>query len=76
MMDRIDRLILKAQPKRELWERLKADNSYMEKTCDELLDMMCPDTPGGYCAPPMRTGEWNQFMYAMIHAESTNGLAE
>lgn len=75
-MNRIDRLILKAMPVQDRWQRLKQDNPYMGKTCDELLDMLCPVTSGGYTAPPMRTPEWNQFMYAMLHAEETGELEE
>ena len=49
-MDKIDRLIMKAQPRWEPWQRLEQGNPYMEKTCEDLLNMMCPDTPGGYSA--------------------------
>lgn len=48
----------------------------MEKTCEELLDMMRPDTPEGYSAPPMRTREWERFIYALLHSSSTGGLKE
>lgn len=75
-VDKIDRLIMKAQPRREPWKRLEQDNPYMEKTCDELLNMMCPDKPEGYNASPERTREWEQFIYALIHSASTGGLEE
>lgn len=48
----------------------------MEKTCEELLNMMCPDTPGGYNAPPMRTREWERFIYALLHSSGTGELEE
>lgn len=75
-MDRIDRLILKVQSSIEPGECLAVDNPYLSKTCDELLDMMCPETIGGYCAPPMGTPEWEKFMYAINHGESVNALTE
>ena len=73
-MNRIDRLIIKAQPIREPWQRLEQDNPYMEKSCAELLDMMGPDTPGKCNAPLMRTREWEHFIYALIHFSSTGEL--
>ncbi|KJJ71711.1 hypothetical protein [Clostridium sp. FS41] len=75
-MNKIDRLIIKAQPSQEPWQRLEQDNPYMEKTCAELLDMMGPDTPGECNAPPMRTREWEHFIYALVHFSSTGGLEE
>ena len=75
-MDKIDRLIMKAQPRWEPWQRLEQGNPYMEKTCEDLLNMMCPDTPGGYSAPPMRTREWERFIYALLHSSSTGGPEE
>lgn len=38
--------------------------------------MMCPDAPGGYNAPPMRTREWERFIYALLHSSGTGGLEE
>lgn len=72
-MDRVDRLIAKAIPKPTLIERLQQNNPYIGKTSDELLDYMSADN---YRAPNMRTPEWNQFIYAVVHAESVGGLTE
>lgn len=72
-MDRIDRLIAKVVPKPSPIERLKEDNPYIDKSCDELLDYMSSDN---YRAPPMRTPEWDKFIFALMHAESNGGLTE
>lgn len=75
-MDRIDRLLKEVRSKLSYDDRLERDNPYMEKSFDELLDMMCPETPGGYCAPPRKTLEWNKFSYALMHVEGSGGLKE
>ena len=75
-MDRIDRLIIKAKPKPNILDKLKQDNPYLGKSCDELLDMMCPETPGGYTAPDKSSREWLKFTYALLHSQSNNGLKE
>ena len=68
-MDRLDKLILKAKPKLTPVQRLAVDNPYLGKTFDELLDMMCSETPGGYQAPEMRTPEWQKYMYALVNSK-------
>ena len=75
-MDRLDRLILKAMPKLTPVQLLAVDNPYLGKSREELLDMMCSVSPGGYQAPEMRTPEWEKFMYALIHSESETQLEE
>lgn len=75
-MDRVDRLIMKVVPKPSLQDRLSAGNPYLGKPCMELLDLMCPESPGGYQAPEMRTFEWSQFIYAVICSAGNGGLRE
>lgn len=75
-MDRLDRLIRKARPPVDPWQRLEMNNPYMEKNSMQLLDMLCPETPGGYQAPEMRTLEWAKFMHALIHSVNAGGLTE
>ena len=75
-MDRVDRLIRKVKPPTEPWKNLVLDNPYMKKNSLELLDMLCPETPGGYQAPVMHTTEWVKFIYALIHTECVGGLEE
>lgn len=72
-MDRVDRLLMKAKPKKKPWKLLEEDNPYLGKTADELLDYLSGDN---YRAPEMRTREWNKFMYALVYAESVGGLTE
>ena len=72
-MDKIDRLIMRALPKVKIVERLKEDNPYMGKTCAELLELLSGDN---YQAPEMKTPEWEQFMYAIVHTSGEGGLTE
>ena len=71
-MDRVDKLIMRAKPKLTPVQLLTIDNPYIGKSFEELLDMLCPETPGGYQAPQIRTPEWNKFMYAMLDSEKQN----
>lgn len=64
---------MKAMSKADPWERIQQNNTYMGKTCDELLSYLSGDN---YCAPEMRTPEWNKFIFALVHAESVGGLTE
>lgn len=64
-MNKVDSLIKKVVPKKSLQDELSVNNPYIGKSCDELLDYMSGDN---YRAPPMRTWEWTQFMFAMMHA--------
>lgn len=64
-MSKIDKLLEKARGKTNLFDRLEQDNPYIGKTFEELTDMLSGDH---YTAPPMRTREWDKFMYAMMHA--------
>ena len=75
-MDRIDRLLIKAAPRIATYQRLMKDNPYLDKPCEDLLDMMCPETPGGYTAPDMGTAEWGMFICEIMHSASTWGLIE
>ena len=68
-MDKLDRLILKARPRLTPMQQLAVDNPYFGKSSEELLDMMCPVSPGGYQAPEMRTPEWAKFMYALVNSK-------
>lgn len=63
-MDRVDRLMKRAKPKPTLDDKLRKDNSYLGISSWELLEYLSGDN---YRAPQMRTWEWEQFMYAMIH---------
>lgn len=67
-MDRIDRLLRKVKPENSC-KFLSVDNPYMSMNWEQLIDMLCPDTPGGYQAPEMRTKAWDKFMYALISAK-------
>ena len=72
-MDKIDRLLLKALPKLSITQRLEENNPYMGKPCMELLELLDGDN---YQAPEMKTPEWDQFMYAIVHASGEGGLTE
>lgn len=75
-MDRIDRLLMKATSGLTTWQRLMKDNPYLDKSCEDLLDMMCPETPGGYMAPDKGSPEWEKFICAIMHCASTGSLIE
>lgn len=72
-MDKIDRLLLKALPRLNINKRLEENNPYLGKPCMELLELLDGDN---YQAPEMKTPEWDQFMYAIVHASSEGGLIE
>lgn len=67
-MNKIDRLLRKAKPENP-YEFLRVDNPYMSMNWEQLIDMLCSDTPGGYQAPEMHTRTWDKFMYALISAK-------
>lgn len=75
-MDRIDRLLMKAVPRLTTYQRLMNNNPYLDKSRDDLLDMMCPETPGGYTAPDKGTPEWEMFICAIMHSASMGSLIE
>lgn len=68
-MDRLDKLIMKARPALTPLQRLTLDNWYLDKSFDELLDMICPESAGEQKAPEMRTPEWAKFMYALVNSK-------
>lgn len=72
-MNRIDRLLKKAKPKPSLVDRLKQNNPYMGKSCDELLDYM---SEKNYRAPEKGTKEWNQFIFALTQSYSTYNVGK
>lgn len=67
-MDKIDRLLLKAKPKRTVQDILSENNPYMGKPFHSLLDYLSGDN---YRAPEMHTREWEKFMYALMSAPHT-----
>ena len=72
-MDKIDRFIMRALPKVRIVERMRKDNPYLGKTCMELLELLSGEN---YQAPEMKTPEWDQFMYALVHSSGEGGLRE
>lgn len=62
-MDRIDRLLMRAKPRIQPWQRLKQDNPYSKLYHDELLEYLDGEN---YRAPEMGTTEWNKFIYALV----------
>lgn len=72
-MDKINRLIMRALPRLNITKRLEEDNPYLGKSCSELLELLAGEN---YQAPEMKTPEWDQFMYAIVHASSEGGLTE
>lgn len=72
-MEKIDRLMMKALPRLNITKRLEEDNPYLGKPCLELLELL---DGGNYQAPEMKTQEWDQFMYAIVHASGEGGLTE
>jgi hypothetical protein len=72
-MDKIDRLLMKALPRLNITKRLEEDNPYFGKPCSELLGLLDREN---YQAPEMKTPEWDQFMYAIVHASGEGGLTE
>lgn len=72
-MDKIDRLIMKALPRLNITKRLEENNPYLGRPCLELLELLDGEN---YQAPEMKTQEWDQFMYAIVHSSGEGGLTE
>ena len=67
-MNRIDRLIAKAKPKKTIFEKLKEDNPFLGMSFRELLDCMCPHIPTELEVPKNGTLEKDKFNVALIEA--------
>lgn len=67
-MNRIDRLIAKAKPKKTIFDKLKENNPFLGMSFTELLDCMCPHIPTKLEVPKNGTPEKDKFNYAMLEA--------
>lgn len=70
-MDRIDRLLMRVTTGFTKYQALMKDNPYLEKSYEELLDMMNPETADGYTAPDKGNREWEKFICAIMHNAGT-----
>lgn len=69
-MDRVDRLIDKAKPKRTIHNILQSNNPYLSMTYQEIRDYMRPQS--GKELPAPGTLEHDKYMYALIQARRNN----
>lgn len=67
-MNRIDRLIMRAQPKPTIQNKLEENNPYIGSSFNELLDYLCPDSKGECRTPERHTDDWHKYMWALMDA--------